>query len=75
MIAANFGRLFEVGFNIGILACIQQQKVAHNFGDSYRLDLQPLKFPSRKLSGWKNIASSSIAIMPYRCLLLSALRK
>jgi len=45
MIAANFGRLFEVGFNIGILACIQQQKVAHNFGDSYRLDLQQLKFP------------------------------
>jgi hypothetical protein len=44
MIAANFSRLFEVGFNIRILAWIQQQKVAHNFGDSYRLDLQQLKF-------------------------------
>ncbi|MEG4453636.1 helicase [Microcoleus sp. N9_A1] len=43
MIAANFGRLFEVGFNIGILAGIQQQKIPHNFGDSYRLDLQQLE--------------------------------
>ncbi len=44
MIAANFGRLFEVGFNIGILTCIQQQKISHNFGDSYRLDLQQIEF-------------------------------
>lgn len=45
MISADFGRLFEVGFNIGILAYIQKEKIAHNFGDSYRLDLQQLKLP------------------------------
>ncbi len=44
MIAANFGRLFEVGFNIGILACIQQKKISHCFGDSYRRDLQQIDF-------------------------------
>jgi len=45
MISADFGRLFEVGFNIGILAYIQKEKIAHNFGDSYRLDLQKLELP------------------------------
>ncbi|TAE99942.1 MAG: ATP-binding protein, partial [Oscillatoriales cyanobacterium] len=45
MISEDFGRLFEVGFNIGILAYIQKEKLAHNFGDSYRLDLQQLKLP------------------------------
>ena len=45
MISEDFGRLFEVGFNIGILAYIQKENLAHNFGDSYRLDLQQLKLP------------------------------
>ncbi|MFM9268257.1 helicase-related protein [Tychonema sp. BBK16] len=45
MISEDFGRLFEVGFNIGILAYIQKEKLPHNFGDSYRLDLQQLKLP------------------------------
>lgn len=45
MISADFGRLFEVGFNIGILAYIQKENIAHNFGDSYRLDLQKLELP------------------------------
>ncbi|MBE9121780.1 helicase [Tychonema sp. LEGE 07199] len=45
MIGEDFGRLFEVGFNIGILAYIQREKIAHNFGDYYRLDLQQLKLP------------------------------
>ncbi len=45
MISEHFGRLFEVGFNIGILAYIQKENLAHNFGDSYRLDLQQLKLP------------------------------
>ncbi|OKH36591.1 helicase [[Phormidium ambiguum] IAM M-71] len=44
MIAANLGRLFEVGFNIGILAYIEQHKLKHNFGDLYQQDLQNLKF-------------------------------
>ncbi|MEG5044982.1 helicase-related protein [Microcoleus sp. B4-C1] len=45
MIGEDFGRLFEVGFNIGILAYIQRENIAHNFGDSYRLDLQKLELP------------------------------
>lgn len=45
MISEDFGRLFEVGFNIGILAYIKKEKLAHNFGDSYSLDLQQLKLP------------------------------
>ena len=45
MIGEDFGRLFEVGFNIGILAYIQKENIAHNFGESYRLDLEKLKLP------------------------------
>ena len=45
MIGEDFGRLFEVGFNIGILAYIQRENLSHNFGESYRLDLQRLKLP------------------------------
>ncbi|MEG5062928.1 ATP-binding protein [Microcoleus sp. B3-A4] len=45
MISEDFGRLFEVGFNIGILAYIKKEKLAHNFGDSYRLDLHKLSLP------------------------------
>jgi hypothetical protein len=45
MIITDFGRLFEVGFNIGILAYIKKENLAHNFGNSYSLDLQKLKLP------------------------------
>ena len=45
MISEDLGRLFEVGFNIGILAYIKKENIAHNFGDSYRLDLEKLKLP------------------------------
>ncbi|CBN55086.1 MULTISPECIES: ATP-binding protein [Kamptonema] len=45
MIGEDLGRLFEVGFNIGILAYIQQENIPHNFGNLYRLDLQHLKLP------------------------------
>ncbi|MEG5140670.1 MULTISPECIES: helicase-related protein [unclassified Microcoleus] len=45
MIGEDFGRLFEVGFNIGILAYIQRENIAHNSGDSYRLDLHKLSLP------------------------------
>jgi hypothetical protein len=45
MIGEDLGRLFEVGFNIGILAYIQCENIAHNFGDSYRLDLRKLELP------------------------------
>jgi hypothetical protein len=42
-IAEDLGRLFEVGFNIGVLAYIQEQKIKHKFGDLYRQELQQLK--------------------------------
>jgi hypothetical protein len=45
MIGEDLGRLFEVGFNIGILAYIKKEKLAHNFGNSYSRDLQHLKLP------------------------------
>ncbi|MEB3281057.1 MAG: helicase-related protein [Lyngbya sp.] len=45
MIAEDLGYLFEMGFNIGILAYIQQHNIAHNFGDLYQSDLQSLRFP------------------------------
>ncbi|AOY82261.1 MULTISPECIES: helicase-related protein [Moorena] len=43
-IAEDLGRIFEVGFNIGILADIEQNKIKHNFGNLYCQDLQQLKF-------------------------------
>ena len=44
-IATQLGFLFEVGFNIGILADIQHQKYLNNFDDLYLRDLQQLKLP------------------------------
>jgi hypothetical protein len=41
-IAEDLGRLFEVGFNIGILAYIEENKIKHNFGNLYRQELQQL---------------------------------
>ena len=48
MIAEHLGRLFEVGFNIGILAYIQENQLLHHFGDLYRQDLQHLHFPKMR---------------------------
>jgi hypothetical protein len=45
MIAEDLGRLFEVGFNLGILAYIEQHQIPHHFGDLYRHDLQKLELP------------------------------
>ncbi|MBR8837740.1 MAG: helicase [Stigonema ocellatum SAG 48.90 = DSM 106950] len=44
-IAEDLGRLFEVGFNIGILAYIKDKHIKHSFGDLYVQELQQLKFP------------------------------
>lgn len=44
-IGEELGRIFEVGFNVGILTYIEHNKLAHNFGDFYRRDLQQLKLP------------------------------
>lgn len=43
-VAKDLGRVFEVGFNIGILAAIAQENIPHYFGDRYQQDLQKLKF-------------------------------
>jgi hypothetical protein len=43
-IAEELGRLFEVGFNIGILAYIKEKQIKHNFGSLYLQELQQLKF-------------------------------
>ncbi len=44
-IAEDLGRLFEVGFNIGILAYIEQNKIKQRFGNLYVQDLQQVKLP------------------------------
>ncbi|MBD2609248.1 helicase [Scytonema hofmannii FACHB-248] len=48
-IAEDLGRLFEVGFNIGILAYIEQNKIKHKFANLYRQELEQLKFPKMRL--------------------------
>ncbi|MBK1986072.1 helicase [Sphaerospermopsis aphanizomenoides BCCUSP55] len=42
-IAEDLGRLFEVGFNVGVLAYIEEKKIKHKFGNLYRQELQQLK--------------------------------
>ncbi|MGB3534618.1 MAG: helicase-related protein [Microcoleaceae cyanobacterium] len=47
----DLGRLFEVGFNIGMLTYLKQKQIQSNYGDLYEKDLQQLSFPKiiRKL--------------------------
>ncbi|VXD15259.1 Helicase-like protein [Planktothrix serta PCC 8927] len=40
----ELGRLFEVGFNIGMLTYIEQKQLSHKFGSLYRQDLQNISF-------------------------------
>ncbi|WP_460204069.1 helicase-related protein [Scytonema sp. NUACC21] len=47
-IAEDLGRLFEVGFNIGILSYIENYQIKHRFGNLYRHELQQLKFPKMR---------------------------
>ncbi|MFN5989810.1 MAG: helicase, partial [Dolichospermum sp.] len=47
-IGDNLGRLFEVGFNIGILSYIQQNNIKNGFGNLYRQELENLKFSQIK---------------------------
>ncbi|MFB2892485.1 helicase-related protein [Aerosakkonemataceae cyanobacterium BLCC-F50] len=73
MIAENLGRLFEVGFNIGILAYIEQHQLKHNFGDLYHRDLQHLKFPKmlkRIVSEDSTISEKDIQRIEKWCLYL-----
>jgi hypothetical protein len=66
MIAEELGRLFEVGFNIGILAYIEQQSIKHQFGELYRQDLQQLKLPKmvqRIAKKQKAIAANHLEIL------------
>ena len=43
-VAEDLGRVFEVGFNVGILTAIAQENLTHHFGDRYQQDLQQLAF-------------------------------
>lgn len=43
-IADDLGRLFEMGFNIGILSYIHKNNIKNHFGDLYSRELQNLKF-------------------------------
>lgn len=57
----NLGYLFEVGFNIGMLAYIEQNQITHHFGDLYRQDLQELKFSNmmRRLAEQEQVISQN----------------
>ncbi|MBW4494575.1 MAG: helicase [Oscillatoria princeps RMCB-10] len=66
MIAENLGRLFEVGFNTGILAFIEHHQIKHNFGTLYRHDLQHLHFPEmlkRMVEDEELISTENIGIV------------
>lgn len=39
-IADDLGRLFEVGFNVGILNYIHQNQIQNRFGDLYSQELK-----------------------------------
>jgi hypothetical protein len=40
----NLGRLFEVGFNIGMLTYLRQKEIKCNYRDCYQQDLQQVNF-------------------------------
>lgn len=41
----ELGRLFEVGFNIGMLTYIKQKELKCNYGNTYEKDLEQVSFP------------------------------
>ena len=41
----DLGRLFEVGFNIGMLTYIKQKELRCNYGNLYEKDLEQVSFP------------------------------
>lgn len=45
-ISENLGRIFEIGFNIGILAYVEYNQFQYNFGSFYRRDLERIKLPT-----------------------------
>jgi hypothetical protein len=58
-LGTDLGRLFEVGFNIGMLTYIEQRQLKHNYGNLYRQDLRQVNFPKivRKLVDDRDIIS------------------
>ena len=44
----DLGRLFEVGFNIGMLTYIKQKELKCNYGNLYEQDLEQVNFPKIK---------------------------
>ena len=66
----DLGRLFEVGFNIGVIACIQQKGLKHSYGSDYRQDLHQLKSGSLLNACVKGAASEDEKrILRESCLL------
>lgn len=49
----DLGRLFEVGFNIGILSYIEQSEIPHGFGEIYLKDLRELQLPKMMEVIWR----------------------
>ncbi|WP_413174353.1 helicase-related protein [Anabaena azotica] len=47
-IADDLGRLFEIGFNIGILSYFHQNNIKNSFGNLYRYELVNLEFSQIK---------------------------
>ena len=47
-IADDLGRLFEVGFNIGILSYIHKNNIKNRFGNLYRHELENIRFAKIK---------------------------
>ncbi len=58
-ISENLGRIFEVGFNIGILAYIEGREFERNYGGFYRRDLERIKLPAmvKRIAGKEGITS------------------
>ena len=49
----DLGRLFEVGFNIGLLSHIKQHEIPNCLGDLYVSDLGELKLPKMMDVIWR----------------------
>ncbi|MEA5418870.1 helicase-related protein [Spirulina sp. CCNP1310] len=57
-ISADLGRLFEVGFNVGLLTGIKQSKLQQSYGNLYQKDLQQLRFSSMIKTLLRQVTSS-----------------
>lgn len=56
-ISADLGRLFEVGFNIGLLTGIKQSNLPNFYGNLYQKDLQKIRFSGMTKTLLKQVTS------------------